>query len=114
MKKTRELRQHGGLNHTELMNVVLEGVQEAMKDVLDPTFASPIVKHVNVVLGVPSAPPDIMAQINEIHQAMNQMQQLMLAPKQSEQQQQQPIPPQNMYQNYQNTYNPHAQPLNIQ
>ena len=46
MKKTGELRQQEGLNHTELMNVVSDGVRDAIKDVSDIPTAPPAIKQI--------------------------------------------------------------------
>ena len=74
MKKTGELQQHDGLSHIELMNVISEGVREAMKDVPDADPTLPPIEHANAALGLQTNQPDLVTQLYEMREAMNQMQ----------------------------------------
>ena len=85
MKKTGELRQPEGLNHTELMNVVSDGVREAMKDIPEPEPAP--IEQANAALGLQPSPSDYLTQLNEMREAMTQIQQMFLATKQQDLQQ---------------------------
>ena len=112
MKKTGKLQQHDGLNHTELMNVVSDGVREAMKDGPDADTTLPPIEHANAALGLQSNQPDLVTQLYETREAMNKMQQMLLAPKQPEQ----PTfaPPQQAYNNFQQNFNQYRQPRMMQ
>ena len=85
MKKTGELRQPEGLNHTELMNVMSDGVREAMKDIPEPEPAP--IEQANAALGLQPSPSDYLTQLNEMREAMTQIQQMFLATKQQDLQQ---------------------------
>ena len=112
MKKTGELQQHDGLNHTELMNVVSEGVREAIKEMPDTPPVLPPIEHANAALGLQPNQSDLVSQLNEMREAMNQMQQMLLAPKQSEQSTHQPA--QQPYHNMKQNYHQYQQPQVIQ
>ena len=92
------------------MNVVSEGVRDAIKDVADIPLAPPAIEQANAVLGLQSSQPDLLAQMSEMREAMNQMQHMLLAPRQPEPQ---PfVPPQQQFQPYQQQYS--AQPQMMQ
>lgn len=83
MRKTEELRQTDGLNHSELMDVVSEGVHEAMKEAPEPQLPTQLVEQADAMLGLPTNQPDVMSQIHEMYESMNQIHQMLLASKQS-------------------------------
>lgn len=82
------------------MNVVSEGVREAMKKVLGPTPFQ--VKQANAALGLQLFQSNYLSQLTKKREAMNQMQQMFLASKQQDQQQ--TMIPQQAFDNFQNPY----------
>ena len=93
MRKRGELNTSDGINHTELLNIVSEGVKQGLISATPPTSEIDMIKHANSVndnTGVTSINDQslISAQLEAMTERMNQMQQMLLAPQQQQAHQQ--------------------------
>ena len=86
MRKTGELHSNVGINHTELLNVVSEGVKQGLISATPPTSEIDMIEHANSVnenTGVTSFnDQSLISQLDAMTERMNQMQQMLLAPQQ--------------------------------
>ena len=86
MRKTGELHNNVGINHTELLNVVSEGVKQGLISATPPTSEIDMIEHTNSVnenTGVTSFnDQSLISQLDAMTERMNQMQQMLLAPQQ--------------------------------
>ena len=92
MRKTGELHNNVGINHTELLNVVSEGVKQGLISATPPTSEIDMIEHANSVnenTGVTSFnDQSLISQLDAMTERMNQMQQMLLAPQQQQAHQQ--------------------------
>lgn len=93
MRKTGELNSPDGLNHTELVNVVSEGVKQGIFEATPPTNEINMVEQANSVNGqtmfhTVNDHSQLTTQLETMSERMNQMQQMLLAPQQQQQQNQ--------------------------
>lgn len=103
MRKTGELTTPDGVNYTDLLNVISEGVKQGLINASPPTNEIEMIEQANFVNGQTmiqstTDQSQLSTQIEAMSERMNQMQQMLLAPERSPQQQMQRPQMQKSYQ----------------